>query len=73
MSEGLLESLETAPSATPEEEFFAQLLDSELQQALEELPIEFRTTIWLSDIEELSYEEISDITNCPPGTVAWLP
>ncbi|MBA3570025.1 MAG: sigma-70 family RNA polymerase sigma factor [Pyrinomonadaceae bacterium] len=70
LNEALLESMETAPSATPEEQFFAQLLGSELQQALEDLPIEFRTTIWLSDIEELSYKEISEITNCPAGTVA---
>jgi RNA polymerase sigma-70 factor (ECF subfamily) len=62
--------METTPCVTPEEQFFAQLLDSELQQALEDLPIEFRTTIWLSDIEELSYKEIAEITNCPAGTVA---
>lgn len=70
LNEALLESMETTPCVTPEEQFFAQLLDSELQQALEDLPIEFRTTIWLSDIEELSYKEIAEITNCPAGTVA---
>lgn len=70
LNEALLESIETAASVTPEEQFFAQLLDRELQQALEELPLEFRTTIWLSDIEELSYKEISEITKCPAGTVA---
>jgi RNA polymerase sigma-70 factor (ECF subfamily) len=70
LNEVLLESMETTQSVTPEEQFFAQLLDSELQQALEELPIEFRTIIWLSDIEELSYKEIAEITNCPAGTVA---
>jgi RNA polymerase sigma-70 factor (ECF subfamily) len=70
LSEALLESAEAEPIPTPEEELFAHLLDSEIQQALDGLPVEFRTVVWLSDVEELSYKEIAGIVNCPMGTVA---
>ncbi len=46
------------------------MIDSEVQQALDALPLEFRTVIWLSDVEEMSYREICEIVGCPPGTVA---
>jgi RNA polymerase sigma factor (sigma-70 family) len=52
LSETLLESAGVEPAPTPEEMFFGQLLDIEIQQALDALPIEFRTVIWLSDIVE---------------------
>jgi RNA polymerase sigma-70 factor, ECF subfamily len=45
------------------------LLRQELQSALDELPEEFRLAVVLSDIEELSYKEISEIMGCPIGTV----
>ncbi|MGH9769465.1 MAG: sigma factor-like helix-turn-helix DNA-binding protein [Blastocatellia bacterium] len=35
--------------------------DGETQQALDTLPVEFRTVVWLSDVEELSYREIAEI------------
>ena len=45
------------------------LLRQELQQALDDLPEEFRLPVILCDIEEMSYKEIADIMNCPIGTV----
>lgn len=65
LSETLLDS---AP--TPEQQLFEQLLESEIQQALDALPVEFRTVVWLADVEELSYDEIAEIVRCPMGTVA---
>lgn len=45
------------------------LLDDEVKSALDSLPIEYREAILLSDVEELSYKDISEITNVPIGTV----
>ncbi len=65
LSEALLDR---AP--TPEEDLFNHLLDDEVKQALDALPVEFRTVVWLSDVEELSYKEIAEVTGCPLGSVA---
>ncbi len=70
LSEALLAASSKQAAETPEEELFAKVLDSEVQQALHALPLEFRTVVWLSDVEEMSYREICEIMNCPPGTVA---
>lgn len=40
-----------------------------LQQALEELPVEFREVIVLRELEGLSYKQITAITQVPLGTV----
>ena len=37
--------------------------------ALDELPFEFRMTILLADMHDLSYKEIADVLECPVGTV----
>ena len=49
---------------------FSKRLDSRrVQQALEELPAEFREAIVLREMEGLSYKEIGDIAGVPIGTV----
>jgi RNA polymerase sigma-70 factor (ECF subfamily) len=53
----------------PESAALRPMLEAEIQAALNELPEEFRLAVMLSDIEELSYKEISDILGCPIGTV----
>ncbi len=70
LSEALLESAHAGSHPTPEERLFVHLLDDEVQQALDALPVEFRMVVWLADVEELSYQEISEIIGSPPGTVA---
>jgi RNA polymerase sigma-70 factor (ECF subfamily) len=40
-----------------------------LEQAIEELPSEFREVLILRELEGMSYKEISDITDVPMGTV----
>ncbi len=40
-----------------------------LNQALRELPIEFREVMVLRELEELSYKQIADIVQIPIGTV----
>ncbi len=51
------------------EEIFDQMMGDEVSTALNALPEEFRTGIWLCDIEGFSYEEIAKITDIPIGTV----
>jgi RNA polymerase sigma factor (sigma-70 family) len=40
-----------------------------IREALEALPLEFKTVIILREFDECSYKEISDITGVPVGTV----
>ena len=40
-----------------------------LEKALMELPEDFREVIILRDLQQLTYEEISEITDIPMGTV----
>jgi RNA polymerase sigma factor (sigma-70 family) len=58
-------------SATPDPE--AASLERErartVAQCIEQLPSDFRETIVLREMEELSYQEIAEITGVPPGTV----
>ena len=40
-----------------------------LQRALDSLPVHYRSAVTLCDIEDISYERISEIMGCPVGTV----
>jgi len=53
----------------PEGEFWSQVVDEQILEAIEALPDEFRSAVILSDIEELSYEEIAGVLEIPVGTV----
>lgn len=49
---------------------YEQLLESDLvRKALQQLPLEAREILLLREFEDLSYEAIADILNCPVGTV----
>lgn len=43
--------------------------EADLERALAELPEEFRTSLLLAEVEELSLEEVAQIMHCPVGTV----
>lgn len=58
-----------AADVTPENEFFNNLLDDDIKEAMDLLPEEFRDAIILSDLEGFSYKEISEILDRPIGTV----
>jgi len=53
----------------PEGDFFAEIIDDEVVEAIEELDAEFRIPLVLSDLEGLSYQEIADALEIPVGTV----
>ncbi len=59
------------PSVEPETGETAQghFAEKQIQNAIQELPLHFRTVVILRDIQELSYEEISKIVDVPLGTV----
>ncbi len=53
----------------PERAYEQMNLDPEIQQALDELPAEFRVAVVLCDLEQLSYEEIAATLGIKVGTV----
>jgi len=46
-----------------------EFLEDEVKNAIDNLPLAFKEVVLYSDIEELSYGEISEIIGCPIGTV----
>lgn len=57
------------PSPTAEAELIASADAKQLTQLIASLPIEFRETLVLRDIQGLNYREIAEITGVPLGTV----
>ncbi len=55
--------------STPENEMMTQEIHSTIASAIEALPDDLRIAITLRELEGLSYEEISDVMECPIGTV----
>ena len=64
---GGLEGARAGRSA--EDELLDQLTESEIKDALDDLPEQFRLAVLLADVEGFSYQEIADITDVPIGTV----
>ena len=53
----------------PEDELLENVLDEDVQRAVDELPQDYRMVVLLADLEGFSYKEISDILEIPVGTV----
>ena len=53
----------------PEDHLAQSEMGRSIQAAIDQLPVKYRTVIVLRDIQELSYEQISDILECPTGTI----
>jgi RNA polymerase sigma-70 factor (ECF subfamily) len=53
----------------PEEVLLEDVLDEDLQRAIDELPPDYRMVVLLADLEGFSYKEIADILEVPVGTV----
>jgi RNA polymerase sigma factor (sigma-70 family) len=57
------------PQETPEEALERSELGSALQNCIEKLPIDFKTVLYLVDVQGLDYNEVSVVINKPLGTV----
>ena len=56
-------------SRSAEDELMDMFTDSEVKEALEDLPDNFRMPVLLADVEGFSYKEIAEILDIPIGTV----
>lgn len=77
---GLRNKMEVVESGSPrpaadgfrgdlEREILDRSLSDELVAALDTLPDEWREALWLREVEDLSYEEIARVVDCPVGTI----
>ena len=53
----------------PDLRLMARMLDGPIQDALDALPPDYRIVVVLSDIQQMTYQEISRTLGCPIGTV----
>jgi RNA polymerase sigma-70 factor (ECF subfamily) len=56
-------------SETPESIVLDSLVDSDILDAIDDLPEQFRLAVVLSDVEGFSYAEMAEIMDVPLGTV----
>lgn len=54
---------------SPDRHTESTIQDRYIQEALKQLPDEFREVVVLRDVQQLAYEEIAEITGLPMGTV----
>ena len=54
---------------TPETIVLDSLVDSDILEAIDDLPEQFRMAVMLSDVEDFSYAEMAEIMDVPMGTV----
>jgi len=52
-----------------EEEVLEHFTETEVKEAVEALPEQFRMAVLLADVEGFSYKEIAEILDIPIGTV----
>jgi RNA polymerase sigma-70 factor (ECF subfamily) len=58
-----------APTKNSHDFYVSKLEKEQVQAAIQKLPLEFREIILLREYEELSYQEIAIVLDCPAGTV----
>lgn len=69
MESGVSMSAEADTAPGPEQETLAKLSVAHLEAAIARLSDDHRELILLADVQELSYEEISQATGLPVGTI----
>ena len=62
--------MDIAETAKDPYAFYVSKMEQEqVRDAIQQLPADFREVILLREFEELSYQEIATILDCPAGTV----
>lgn len=56
-------------NADPEKDFFNSFVDEEVMAAIDQVPDPFREAVVLSDLEGMSYLQVSGVLGVPVGTV----
>jgi RNA polymerase sigma-70 factor (ECF subfamily) len=56
-------------TSTPERMVLRDEMERVVFEAIEALPEDLKTAITLRELEDMSYEEIAEVMNCPIGTV----
>ena len=59
----------TGSTSSAEEQLLEGLVESDIKEAIETLPENFRMVVLLADLEGFSYKEIAEILDIPIGTV----
>jgi RNA polymerase sigma-70 factor (ECF subfamily) len=68
--EGEESAVDIAETAKDPYAFYVSKMEHEqVREAIQQLPVDFREIILLREFEELSYQEIATILDCPAGTV----
>jgi RNA polymerase sigma factor (sigma-70 family) len=67
--EGIVDAQIADSAQTPEAALIAQADTARLEQAIAALPVPFRETLVLRDVNGLDYRDIADVTGVPIGTV----
>ena len=58
-----------AAGRSAEEEVLDHFTETDVKEALESLPEQFRMAVLLADVEGFSYKEIAEILDVPIGTI----
>lgn len=61
---------EWTPLRSPAEEMERRQLGEQLAHALDQLPVELRSAVWLVDVEGFTQREAAGIQDVPEGTIA---
>jgi RNA polymerase sigma-70 factor, ECF subfamily len=68
-SGGVMREFEDKSSKDPLFLYLTKVKQADVRKAIEGLPAVYREVVVLREWEELSYEEIAHVLDCPPGTV----
>lgn len=68
-TDGVNGAVAAPPPRAPDSALHGQQMERLLQEAIEKLDEDHRIVVVLRDVEDLSIEEICEITNLPDGTV----
>lgn len=56
-------------AGNPEVEVLDRIMDADVRESLESLPVQYRAAVMLSDVQGFTYKEIAEMLGVPVGTV----